>query len=275
MPTISEQLTQLISDRDDLVDNLTTKGISGLTGDETFTELVPEVLNIPGGGDISEYFLNTLDISTSGIGLIKKIPNNTTVTGTSLQGVFKNFISLTTIPLLNTNNITNMTGMFDGCAGLKSVPLINTSNVTSMSTMFQNCQELEEIPQFDTGNVQNMASMFKNCYKLKTIPLLDFKNLTRLDNIFSSCNNLENLNGFQNLGNAYDSSKSANYTYYNLILSSSTKITHDSLMNVINNLYDIATKGCNAQRLVIGATNLAKLSSAEIAIATNKGWTVS
>lgn len=49
MPTISEQLTQLISDRDDLVDNLTTKGITGLTGDETFTELVPEVLNIPSG----------------------------------------------------------------------------------------------------------------------------------------------------------------------------------------------------------------------------------
>lgn len=50
MPTIAEQLTQLISDRDDLVDNLTTKGITGLTGDETFTELVPEVLNITGGG---------------------------------------------------------------------------------------------------------------------------------------------------------------------------------------------------------------------------------
>lgn len=50
MPTIAEQLTQLTQDRDDLVDNLTTKGITGLTGDETFTELVPEVLNIPSGG---------------------------------------------------------------------------------------------------------------------------------------------------------------------------------------------------------------------------------
>lgn len=58
MPTISEQLTQLISDRDDLVDNLTTKGISGLTGDETFTELVPEVLNISGGGSSGVTFDN-------------------------------------------------------------------------------------------------------------------------------------------------------------------------------------------------------------------------
>lgn len=50
MATVEEQLTQLVSDRDDLVTNLTTKGISGLTGEETFTELVPEVLNIPSGG---------------------------------------------------------------------------------------------------------------------------------------------------------------------------------------------------------------------------------
>jgi len=46
-------------------------------------------------------------------------------------------------------------------------------------------------------------------------------------------------------------------------------------MNVINNLYDIATKGCNTQQLVLGSTNIAKLTAEEIAIATNKGWTVS
>lgn len=47
--TTSDYLTQLQQDREDLVDNLETKGITGLTGDETFTELVPEVLNIPSG----------------------------------------------------------------------------------------------------------------------------------------------------------------------------------------------------------------------------------
>lgn len=58
MPTISEQLTQLISDRDDLVDNLTTKGVTGLIGNETFTELVPRVLNIPSGGSSGVTFDN-------------------------------------------------------------------------------------------------------------------------------------------------------------------------------------------------------------------------
>ena len=43
----SDYLEQLVQDRDDLVTNLTTQGITGLTGDETFTELVPQVLDIP------------------------------------------------------------------------------------------------------------------------------------------------------------------------------------------------------------------------------------
>lgn len=44
----SDYLEQLQQDKSDLVDNLTTMGIEDLTGDETFTELVPEVLNISG-----------------------------------------------------------------------------------------------------------------------------------------------------------------------------------------------------------------------------------
>ena len=52
---ISDYLNSLIDDRDTLVANLTTKGITGLTGDETFTELVPEVLNIPSGGSTPDW----------------------------------------------------------------------------------------------------------------------------------------------------------------------------------------------------------------------------
>ena len=48
--TTADYLNQLEQDRHDLVDNLETQGITGLTGDETFTELVPEVLNIQTGG---------------------------------------------------------------------------------------------------------------------------------------------------------------------------------------------------------------------------------
>ena len=44
-------------------------------------------------------------------------------------------------------------------------------------------------------------------------------------------------------------------------------------------LYDIKTKGCNVQQVILGSTNLAKLTSAEgqaaLTRATNYGWTVS
>ena len=93
--------------------------------------------------------------------------------------------------------------------------------------------------------------------------------------MFGSCGRLANLGGLENLGQAYLTTAAANYNNYTLNLSSCSQLTHDSLMNVINNLYDIATKGCNTQKLQLGSTNLAKLTEDEIQIATAKGWTVS
>ena len=74
-------------------------------------------------------------------------------------------------------------------------------------------------------------------------------------------------------------SQRANYDYYKLVLTSSTKLTEQSIINILNNLYDIATKGCNAQQVVLGSTNLAKLTSEEGQTALNnaqaKAWTIS
>lgn len=97
MPTIAEQLTQLTQDRDDLVDNLTTKGITGLTGDETFTELVPEVLNIPSGGgtvEVKEKDVNFYDYdgtrlysyTASEFANLTEMPANPSHDGLTAQG---------------------------------------------------------------------------------------------------------------------------------------------------------------------------------------------
>ena len=93
--------------------------------------------------------------------------------------------------------------------------------------------------------------------------------------LFRDAKNITNLGGFRNLGEAYLTTQSANYSNYQLFLSNNKNITHDSLMNIINNLYDIKTKGVKQQQLVLGTTNLAKLTAEEIAIATEKGWTIS
>ncbi|MBQ5900225.1 MAG: InlB B-repeat-containing protein [Clostridia bacterium] len=60
MSSTAEYLTQLISDRDDLADNLVTMGVQA-THSETITELVPKVLDIAGGGggvEITDVTLN-------------------------------------------------------------------------------------------------------------------------------------------------------------------------------------------------------------------------
>lgn len=53
-------------------------------------------------------------------------------------------------------------------------------------------------------------------------------------------------------------------------LSPCIKLTHDSLMNVLNSIQTVTT----TQTLTLGSTNLAKLTDDEKKIATDKGWTL-
>ena len=165
--------------------------------------------------------------------------------------------------------------MFNDYAFDTTPELIGTEKLTSAMQMFYSSNYLKYIQGFDTSNVTTMYAMFQYCQNLITVPKLNASKVVIIANIFGNCNNLTNLGGLENLGQAYDPTKSANYSSYTLYLSTSNKLTHDSLMNVINNLYDIKSKGCNPQSLVLGSTNLSKLTSEEIAIATNKGWNVS
>jgi hypothetical protein len=48
-------------------------------------------------------------------------------------------------------------------------------------------------------------------------------------------------------------------------------LTHDSIMSIINHLQ---TKTSGTFTLTLGSTNLAKLTDAEKAIATSRGWTL-
>ena len=56
--------------------------------------------------------------------------------------------------------------------------------------------------------------------------------------------------------------------------SGNTKLTHDSLMSIINHLKDFSGT-TTTNTCTLGSRNLAKLTDAEKAIATEKGWTLS
>lgn len=206
--------------------------------------------------------------------LLTEIPLLNTVNVTRMPYLFSNCSLLETIPKLETGNVTVMNSMFKGCSSLKQIPLLNTKSCNLMQEMFSGCSSITEIPELDTSNVISMWYMFFKCTSLTTVPMLDASKIINVYNMFNNCSSLVTLGGLKNLGMSYPTNWIENVSEATLNLSYSPLLTHDSLMNIINNLYDIKSKGVKPQTLQLGDTNKAKLTAEEIAIATNKGWNV-
>lgn len=206
--------------------------------------------------------------------LLTEIPLLNTVNVTRMPYLFSNCHSLLSVPALDTSNVTVMNNMFKGCSSLKQIPLLNTKSCNNMQYMFSECSSITEIPELDTSNVITMWYMFFKCTSLTTVPMLDASNIINVYNMFNNCSSLVTLGGLKNLGMSYPTNWIDNVSEATLNLSDSPLLTHDSLMNVINNLYDIKSKGVKPQTLQLGNTNKAKLTAEEISIATNKGWNV-
>lgn len=205
---------------------------------------------------------------------LESIPYFDTSSCTSMGYTFAYTKKITNIPLYDTSNVTNMEFMFY-YSGITQIPMFNTSKVTNMEGIVRNTPNLEVFPELDTSNVTKMSGAFSYAGSLKEIKKINFRKVINVSSLFISSYELTILGGFENLGEGYLTTASANNALYTLDLSYCTKLTHDSLMNVINNLYDIATKGVATQQLVLGSTNISKLSAEEIQIATNKGFSVS
>lgn len=210
MATIEQNLTQLVQDRDDLVTNLTTKGITGLTGDETFTELVSEVLNISSGIDWSaigyneipqdiqdKYELalnvknnwgNTYNISnlSSSVPNLCYMPLVNTSSETSFANMFDSMHDLVQVPELNTSSGTNFSKMFHWCSSLTEIPLLDTSSGTNMNAMFYECYSLISVPQLDTSNNKDFSKMFDCCLELRDVPILDTSSAIAFEKMFGS-----------------------------------------------------------------------------------------
>ena len=275
MATTAEYLTQLQTDKATLVTNLVAKGVDA-TNDETFTSLVPKVADIQ-----SKYAPRYITFRNyTGTELDYEINNADFSNITSMNNMFYLCQNLEHIPKINTSNVLNMKAMFYQCYKLKEIPELDTSNVTEIAQIFSFCQSITTVPYINTSNCSDLNGMYQQCNKMTEIPyLIDASKAIRVDSILYYCSSLTNLEGFQNLGQAYLTTQSANYYNYKLDLSSCTALTEQSLINVLNNLYDIKTKGCNPQQVVLGSDNLAKLTSEEgqqaLAQAQQFGWNIS
>ena len=98
--------------------------------------------------------------------------------------------------------------------------------------------------------------MFNYCTSLTTVPALNVDKVTMtnyLQNIFGGCTNLKSIL-MTNIG-------------VSLNISASTQFERSDLLVILNNLKTVTS----TQKLTMGATNLAKLTDEDKAIATNKG----
>ena len=208
-----------------------------------------------------------LSLMFNGCSSLTTVPQLNTSSATNLSGMFSGCSSLTTVPQLNTSSALSMSMMFSSCSSLTTVPQMDTSSVTSMDGMFQYCTSLTTVSQMDTSSVTEMGRMFTSCESLTSIPLLDCSSITNATAPFvfsSNLYNLTDLGGFKNL--------KVNWSigFLNMI----ANLTVESLMNVINNLYDLTANGLSGKTLNFGTHNLNKLTDEQIAVAINKGWTL-
>lgn len=120
-----------------------------------------------------------------------------------------------------------------------------------------------ELPEIDLSNCDTISGTFGNMPNLTSIDKVTFKDGVSFSNTFRNTSNLEHISIGGTIGqNGFD-------------IHWSTKLTHDSLMSIIDNLKDYSTDTSGTEWVVtVGSENKAKLTDDELDIAQNKGWQV-
>ena len=213
--------------------------------------------------------LNNNDIS-------RCLKYNDTQNATSTIYMFASQSDISVFPALNTSNVTAMSFMFCDCFyNGGTPPLLNTENVESITCMFGKYMEqtvaynkMTSIPLYDFRKVTAAADLFYNCQALESIPALNFES-------FDTTNTNFNING-GSYGWISGCSRLREIhivdIHYNINITASTAFTREALVEIIGNLRDMT--GSTALTLTMGATNMAKLTDEDIAVATAKNWTI-
>ena len=307
--TIADQITRLNNAKAAIKNSIENKGVavSNTAKLDEYAALIDSIKVGSGGsgGDEDDWLkIRTNNYSNFGYLFYRcyatSLDVNTfdTSKATGMEYMFYSCTNLTSLDVssFNTSQVTTMQYMFWNCRKLTSLDLsnFNTAKVTDMSSMFYACYDLIELnlSSFDTSAVTKMGSMFYNCAALTSLDVSSFNTskVTDMSSMFQKCTSLTSLD----LSN-FDASKvtsSTNLKIFgttanslpqltdfkapknmgaNLDFSPCPNLTHDSLMSIINNL----AKVTSTKKLVLGSTNLAKLSDEDKAIATGKGWTLS
>lgn len=156
---------------------------------------------------------------------------------------------------------------FDLSARLKECgSVLDTSGATTGASYSFYYTSFSKIPTVDLTGIadeEKLTYAFANNYFLKEFEKIRCKESNVWHVTFNGSNNIENIIIEGVIGrNGFD-------------VRHCTKLSYDSLMSIINSLKDYREDTSGATYTVsLGTTNLAKLTDAEKAMATEKGWTL-
>lgn len=197
---------------------------------------------------------------------LKYLPDRINANG--LIGTFSGCDSLGDISNVEFTGCYDFSLTFENCINLKTLPHIVVDIEPSydrftLSWMFRGCTSLVEAPtltlptySYYKTDASTTYGMFEGCINLESVPEYDMWTVTGTTDMFRGCESLKHLGGLPNLR-------------VDLSLEDSPLLTYESIMNVINGLREGFSK-----RLKLNAESVAKLTPEDIAIATDKGWTI-
>ena len=173
----------------------------------------------------------------------------------------------------------NALEMFENCAitDLKSIlekmgVTLNTKTATDVAMMFYN-SKITHIPVIDMSGLaeDNTGAIFEFCTDLVEIEkiILPPEDITW---------NARDWFGSTSSGSAISNLEEIRFEGVirtNFNVSMCPKLSHDSLVSIVSCLKDLSgTALVNKRNVTLGTINLAKLSEAEIAVGTAKGWRI-
>lgn len=202
----------------------------------------------------------------------------------SMRQAFHSNHGVTEIPNIDTSNVTDFYYFCSFADNLTAMPDLDYSKATSMHSAFEHCKKLSSVPEvLDLRSAITLYNMFDSCENLRKIDTLLTDNCTNFNYMFYWCNCLNTIKSI-NISKA-ETATSMFYKCINLkeihfegainvslSFSDCTLLEHDTIMHIIDKLTD--RTNLETKTLTLGSENLAKLTDAEKAIATEKGWTL-
>ena len=211
---------------------------------------------------------------------------------TTLQDAWKNCNSLQSLDISgwDVSSVTSLQNAWNNCYSLQSLDLSgwDTGSVTTLQDTWKYCYNLQslDLSGWDVSSVTNMAGAWAYCYSLQS---LDFSgwvvgSVTTLSSAWAYCYRLQSLDLYGwDVGSVTTLQDAWKYCYslvdywpsvisinHNYDYGSAAALSIASLLRIIDSLPVVA----EARTLTLGQTNKLKLTAKQIAVATQKGWTV-